>query len=82
METSGNVLTGNPVGTFCFEDEKRIQLIKYCSENNLSPDSCYYYGDSVSDLPALEAVGNPVCVTPDKKLLLIAERRNWKVLNW
>jgi phosphoserine phosphatase len=28
----------------------------------------------------MEAVGNPVAVSPDKRLLKIARKRNWPVL--
>ena len=35
------------------------------------------YSDSHTDLPFLEAVGNPVVVNPDRQLRLIAEDRGW-----
>jgi HAD superfamily hydrolase (TIGR01490 family) len=40
------------------------------------------YSDSHTDLAFLEAVGNPVAVNPDRKLRVIAERRNWPVLSF
>jgi len=40
------------------------------------------YGDSLSDLPMLEAVGNPVAVNPDLPLGRLARRRRWPVENW
>ncbi|HVM41096.1 MAG TPA: HAD-IB family hydrolase [Acidimicrobiia bacterium] len=39
----------------------------------------YAYSDSVTDLPMLEAVGNPVVVNPDKDLARVAEERGWRV---
>jgi HAD superfamily hydrolase (TIGR01490 family) len=80
METSKGILTGAPVGSFCFGDEKRIRLFSYCKTTHFNPSEAWYYADSISDLPVLEVVGNPVCVTPDKKLARIAVERGWKVL--
>ena len=39
----------------------------------------YAYSDSVTDLPMLEAVGNPVAVNPDKELRREAEERGWQI---
>jgi HAD superfamily hydrolase (TIGR01490 family) len=38
------------------------------------------YSDSHTDLPFLEAVGNPVAVNPDRALRRIADERGWPVL--
>ena len=40
------------------------------------------YSDSHTDVPFLEAVGNPVAVNPDKELRRIAEERGWRVLEF
>lgn len=40
----------------------------------------YAYSDSYTDLPMLEAVGNPVVVNPDRVLAKIAKERNWRSL--
>jgi HAD superfamily hydrolase (TIGR01490 family) len=37
----------------------------------------FAYSDSATDLPMLEAVGNPVAVNPDKELKKIAAERGW-----
>ncbi|HJR44831.1 MAG TPA: HAD family hydrolase [Actinomycetota bacterium] len=39
----------------------------------------FAYSDSVTDLPMLEAVGNPVVVNPDKGLRKLAADRDWQV---
>jgi HAD superfamily hydrolase (TIGR01490 family) len=40
----------------------------------------YAYGDSyASDLPMLEAVGQPVCVNPDRLLVAHAQSRGWPI---
>jgi len=82
METTEGILTGNPAGNFCFGDEKRIRLLSFCEKNNLPPAHAWYYSDSISDLPVFEAVGHPVCVSPDKKLTRIALEKGWEIYNW
>jgi HAD superfamily hydrolase (TIGR01490 family) len=39
----------------------------------------YAYSDSVTDLPMLELVGNPVVVNPDRELARVARERDWEV---
>lgn len=39
----------------------------------------FAYSDSVTDLPLLEAVGNPVVVNPDKMLRRLASEKGWQV---
>jgi HAD superfamily hydrolase (TIGR01490 family) len=43
---------------------------------------CTAYSDSHTDLPFLEAVGNPVAVNPDRALRRIAADRGWPVLEF
>ena len=40
------------------------------------------YSDSHTDLPFLEAVGNPVAVNPDRQLRRIAAERGWPILRF
>jgi HAD superfamily hydrolase (TIGR01490 family) len=82
LEVKNGYLTGRPVGHLCFGDEKAVRLMAYCDKNIYSASDAWYYGDSISDLTALKAVGNPVCVNPDKKLKKEALKRVWKILTW
>jgi len=81
METIDGILTGKPVGKFCFEEEKRARLIDWCETHSVDLKESWYYADSTADLPALEAVGNPVCVSPDRKLSKIANERGWRIID-
>jgi HAD superfamily hydrolase (TIGR01490 family) len=38
----------------------------------------YAYSDSITDLPMLELVGNPVAVNPDRELARVARDREWE----
>ena len=82
LEVKDGYLTGHPLGHLCFGEEKSARLLEYCKKNNYSTSDAWYYGDSISDLPALSVVGNPVCVNPDKKLKKTANMRGWKISNW
>jgi alcohol-forming fatty acyl-CoA reductase len=42
----------------------------------------YAYGDSYSDRPLLDAVGNPIAVNPDPKLYRHAKQKRWRVESW
>ena len=39
----------------------------------------YAYSDSITDLPMLELVGNPVAVNPDRELTRVARERDWEM---
>lgn len=82
LEVINGYLTGKTAGHLCFGEEKKVRLIKYCEINNTKQSDAWYYGDSIADLPALLAAGNPVCVNPDKKLKKEARKRGWKILVW
>jgi phosphoserine phosphatase len=63
--------------------EVRAQLmVDWAEENGLDPQQGVAYADSASDLPMLEAVGYPVAVNPETRLVTIAERRGWLTENW
>jgi HAD superfamily hydrolase (TIGR01490 family) len=40
---------------------------------------CFAYSDSFTDVPMLEAVGNPVAVNPDTELRKLAIESNWPI---
>jgi HAD superfamily hydrolase (TIGR01490 family) len=82
MESAGGYLTGRPSGQLCFGDEKLKRLTGYCRVNGLQLQDVWFYSDSISDLPVLSSVGNPVCVNPDRQLKKEALARGWKILHW
>jgi len=82
MAISNNCLTGETEGALCYGEEKAIRLREYCEINNTAPSAVWYYGDSYSDLGVLNAVGNPICINPDRRLRKTALLKGWKILNW
>ena len=82
LEVSNGHLTGRPEGNLCYGQEKKIRLKEYCEKNNNKIEDSWYYGDSISDLPALEVVGHPVCINPDRQLRKKAAGNGWKIYTW
>lgn len=63
-------------------EQKAIAMKKFCEQANIPLDICYAYSDSQSDLPMLDAVGNPVAVNPSKRLRKYALEENWEIHEW
>lgn len=80
IKENNGVLTGVPEGKLVFGREKKHRLLDYCKAEGQNAHDAWYYGDSISDRHVLEAVGNPVCVDPDRKLKRLADKKGWKIL--
>ena len=60
--------------------EAKAEAIKELAElRGLDLAKSYAYSDSFTDMPMLEAVGNPVAVNPDRELRREAEKRGWQI---
>jgi|WetSurSiteA1Bulk_404760.scaffolds.fasta_scaffold32777_2 HAD superfamily hydrolase (TIGR01490 family) len=82
LEVREGFMTGHPEGNLCYGYEKSVRLKEYCERNNNKTENAWYYGDSISDLPALEVVGHPVCINPDRQLRKKATEKEWKIFLW
>jgi fatty acyl-CoA reductase len=71
-------LTGAPVAG----EARARMLASFARRRGLDLSRSYAYADSISDLPMLEAVGNPVAVNPDRRLGTAAKHRGWRVAHW
>lgn len=72
--------TGELAGPFCYREGKAEVLKQIAVERGLELADSYAYSDSVSDLPMLELVGNPVAVHPEHELRTIAIERGWPII--
>jgi HAD superfamily hydrolase (TIGR01490 family) len=82
FEVVNGVFTGSPLEPVCFGAGK-LAHAKVCAEKlNVSLAECTFYTDSMSDLPVLLEVGQPVAVNPDPRLRRVAKKRGWRVENW
>ncbi len=77
-----NRFAGTSKDGFCFGEEKLIRTLSFIGNNLAALKDAYFYTDSYTDLPMLEAVGHPVAVTPDRKLAATARERGWKICEW
>ena len=56
-------------------------MLQLSRRYNMESAQLKAYSDSMSDLPMLEAVGEPSVVNPGRRLLRIAKQRDWPILN-
>ncbi len=54
----------------------------FAAEHDIDLAASYAYSDSLSDLPMLRAVGNPVVVNPDPPLAEIAREEGWQTMRF
>jgi HAD superfamily hydrolase (TIGR01490 family) len=82
LEVTGGRFTGRVVEPACYGAGKVTRTLTYASTHGIDLQKSYFYSDSASDLPLLEAVGHPVAVNPSRKLLKIAGARGWPVMRF
>ncbi|MEJ7614779.1 MAG: HAD-IB family hydrolase [Candidatus Fervidibacter sacchari] len=82
LEEVDGKFTGRLVGKPLIGVGKADAIKTYAGEKGIDLQSSYAYGDSVSDAPMLECVGNPVAVNPDRKLRRLAMERGWRIVQW
>lgn len=73
--------TGAVRGEPSFGPGKVSRLREWLAEHGGALAGSYYYGDSINDLPILEAVDHPVAVDPDERLRATATARGWPVIS-
>lgn len=73
--------TGEVIPPLLAEKEKVAAMTRVCREYNAPPAESKAYSDSFSDVPMLEAVGNPAAVNPDRRLRRVAAQRGWPILD-
>ncbi|RMG11932.1 MAG: HAD-IB family hydrolase [Deltaproteobacteria bacterium] len=82
LDEVGGVLTGEVVEPLCFGEGKLARARAYCSACGASLDAAWFYTDSYTDLPVLEAVGHPVVVNPDPRLRQHAQAVGWPIVRF
>ena len=81
-EAVDGVFTGRPSGVFVYGEAKARAIENLAQREHIDLTASYAYSDSVSDLPMLRAVGNPVAVNPDKRLAAVARKEGWEMLRF
>jgi HAD superfamily hydrolase (TIGR01490 family) len=70
------------VAFYCYGEAKAAAVRELAVHEDYPLEHCYAYSDSITDLPMLEAVGNPSVVNPDRALRKEAAARGWPVLTF
>ena len=70
------------VAFYCYGEAKAAAVRELAVHEGYPLEHCYAYSDSITDLPMLEAVGNPSVVNPDRALRKEAAARRWPVLTF
>lgn len=82
IATKPQIVDGKYTGEldfYAYGPHKAEAIKSLASEIGIDLGSSFAYSDSVTDLPMLEVVGNPVVVNPDKQLRRLAAERDWQV---
>jgi len=74
--------TGRFDGPFVYGKGKVEAMETFAAEHEIDLGASYAYSDSISDLPMLRAVGNPVAVNPDPPLAEIAREEGWQTMRF
>ncbi|MGH3307946.1 MAG: HAD-IB family hydrolase, partial [Nocardioides sp.] len=76
------VCTGHLEASPLVGESRAAWMRQWSADNGIDLARSYGYADSHSDLPLLEAVGQPVSVRPDVSLFRHARRRRWPIVDW
>lgn len=82
LEVKEGRFTGRLIEPPCYGPGKVELALAYAGRHNIDLRKSYFYSDSASDLPLLEAVGHPIATNPNRKLSRIAVKRGWPVMKF
>lgn len=74
-------LTGDAVRPLCYGEGKRYWAERFAALHDVDLRHSYFYSDSIADLPALNLVGHPRPVNPDRLLRRHAKRHGWPIMS-
>jgi HAD superfamily hydrolase (TIGR01490 family) len=67
---------------YCYGEQKAVAMRELATVNGYDLAASFAYSDSITDLPMLEAVGQPAAVNPNRSLRKVAVQRGWPVLSF
>lgn len=74
--------TGGFIEPLCYGPGK-IELVRRMeAKHGFRLEEATFYSDSITDLPLLEIVRDPIVINPDSRLKRIAKKRGWRVEAW
>ena len=78
---SDGTYDGTLDGPFVWSAGKLAAITKWAENHDIELFDSYAYSDSFYDTPMLEAVGHPVVVNPDPRMVLVAATRRWPTIS-
>jgi HAD superfamily hydrolase (TIGR01490 family) len=81
LDASGR-FTGRPVLPLCYGEGKVARTLRLAEKHGFLLEEATFYSDSLTDLPLLERVREPVAVNPDVRLARVAQKRGWRTEIW
>ncbi len=83
LEVTGDGrFTGRFVEPLCYGEGKLARARELAVRRGFRLEEATFYSDSLTDLPLLEAAGEPVAVNPDLRLARVAKKRGWRIERW
>jgi len=82
IEQQDGLFTGRFVPPLAYKEGKLRRMNDFAQRSGITFQDSAFYSDSITDLPLLEAVGTPVAVNPDARLLRVAKSRQWRIEYW
>jgi HAD superfamily hydrolase (TIGR01490 family) len=79
LEHADGFYTGRFVGGLLHGRAKADAVTTLAEERNLDLSASFAYGDSISDVPLLAAVGTPCGINPDRRLRAYCAHHGWPV---
>jgi putative phosphoserine phosphatase / 1-acylglycerol-3-phosphate O-acyltransferase len=72
---------GTLQGPFVWAAGKLAAVRAWAAEHDIDLEASYAYSDSFFDAPLLSAVGTPIVVNPDPRMVVLATLRRWPIVN-
>jgi HAD superfamily hydrolase (TIGR01490 family) len=74
--------TGRVIEPLCYGHGKIERTAKIAEREGFKLEEATFYSDSITDLPLLEAVKEPIVINPDRRLRRVALKRGWPIEIW
>jgi putative phosphoserine phosphatase/1-acylglycerol-3-phosphate O-acyltransferase len=73
--------TGSLDGNFVWAAGKLAAVRRWAQDHDVELAESWFYSDSIYDTPLMAAVGHPVVVNPDPRMVFVALARRWPIVH-